>query len=108
MRLLLQAPPLPTPWPPELNSNPLSEHSAGTNGRLLDEQIDWPSPYLFKFIAPRSELDALTDLFGDEVTVRASSKGKYVSVTSEQMMNSSDAVIAVYKAAAEVEGVISL
>lgn len=76
---------------------------------LLDEQVDWPSPYVFKFIAPLDELDALTRLFEeDTVKVRASRKGNYISVTAKPLMQSSEEVIAVYKAAAEVEGVISL
>lgn len=76
---------------------------------LLDEQTDWPSEYVFKFIAPHAELDELRAVFGQyPVQVRASSKGNYVSVTARMEMHSSDEVIAVYKAAAEVEGVISL
>ncbi|ARA95105.1 DUF493 domain-containing protein [Rhodothermaceae bacterium RA] len=76
---------------------------------LLDDQIDWPSPYLFKFIVPRAEVDALRALFGEEqMQMRHSRKGNYVSVTARMIMQSSDDVIAVYKAAARVEGVISL
>ncbi len=76
---------------------------------LLDEQTDWPAEYLFKFIAPQSELAELKAIFGRyPVAVRASRKGNYVSVTARMEIHSSDEVIAVYKAAAGVEGVISL
>lgn len=76
---------------------------------LLDDQTQWPTRYLFKFIAPRASLDDLQAVFGQHpVDVRASQKGNYVSVTAEMEMHSSDEVIAVYKAAGRVEGVISL
>ncbi|NBC17840.1 MAG: DUF493 family protein [Bacteroidetes bacterium] len=76
---------------------------------LLDDQNDWPAEYVFKFIAPQDELDELKSVFGDHpVRVRESSKGNYVSVTARMEMHSSDEVVAVYKAAGAVEGVISL
>lgn len=76
---------------------------------LLDDQNDWPETYTFKFIVPSHGLDEMKAVFGGHpLRVRASSKGNYVSVTARMMMESSDAVIDVYKAAAEVEGVISL
>lgn len=76
---------------------------------LLDEQTEWPSIYVFKFIAPMAGLEDLKAVFGRyPVMVRSSSKGNYYSVTARMEMHSSDEIIAVYKAAAEVEGVISL
>lgn len=76
---------------------------------LLDEQTDWPTEYLFKFIVPRPELDALKDaLEAEPEKERASRKGNYVSVTVREWVASSDEVIAVYKSVAEVEGVIAL
>lgn len=77
--------------------------------QLLDDQIDWPDEYVFKFIAPQDRLGDLKSVFGHHpVMVRTSSKGNYVSVTARMEMHSSDEIIAVYKAAAGVEGVISL
>jgi uncharacterized protein len=76
---------------------------------LLDEQMEWPGEYIFKFIAPRTRLDDLKALFGGQpVKVRSSSRGNYVSVTARMELDSSDQVIAIYNAAAEIEGVISL
>lgn len=76
---------------------------------LLDDQTEWPTDYLFKFIVPRPELEDLKSALGEESPrVRASSKGNYVSVTIERKMTSSDEVIAVYQSVAEVEGVIAL
>jgi hypothetical protein len=76
---------------------------------LLDQQTDWPSEYLFKFIVPSEGLGDLKEVFGETpVQVRASSKGNYMSVTARMEMASSDEVIAIYHAAGKVEGVISL
>lgn len=76
---------------------------------LLEDQIDFPSEYLFKFIVPSSNLDELKSVFGDHpVEVRQSRKGNYVSVTARMHMSSSDEVISVYSAAADVDDVISL
>lgn len=76
---------------------------------LLEDQIDFPGEYLFKFIVPRTNLDDLKSVFGRHpVRVRESRKGNYVSVTARMHMHSSDEVIAVYSAAAEVDDVISL
>ncbi len=77
--------------------------------QLLDDQNDWPAEYLFKFIVPRDGLEAMKKVFGEHpVTVRASKKGNYASVTARIEMGSSDEVVAIYTAAAEVEGVVSL
>ena len=76
---------------------------------LLDDQIEWPAEYVFKFIAPEAGLDALKSVFRRyPIAVRASSKGNYYSVTARMKMHSSEEIIALYKAAAEVEGVIAL
>lgn len=76
----------------------------------LDGYYDWPCAYLFKFIAPHDKLDELKDLFADDLPVktRASEQGNYVSVTAEPVMRDSDEVIAVYRKAAEIEGVVPL
>lgn len=76
---------------------------------LLDDQNDWPTEYLFKFIVPKAQIEALKAVFGEHpVLVRASSRGNYMSVTARMEMESSAEVIAVYEAAGQVQGVISL
>ena len=91
---------------------PSADHGAAWWQRfqaLLDNQTEWPTVYVFKFIAPQEGLDALKAVFGRyPLQIRASSKGNYYSVTAQMEMHSSDEIIAVYKAAGEVEGVISL
>ncbi len=76
---------------------------------LLDDQIDFPDEYLFKFIVPAHSLNALKNIFGRHpVTVRASSKGRYLSVTAKMEMHSSDEIVALYQAAAKVDQVMML
>lgn len=95
---------------PILRSNPAASDDWWVHFQaLLDDQTQWPSQYLFKFIVPKRGLEALQAIFGDHpVTVRASARGNYLSLTARMEMQSSDEVIAVYTAAGQVEGVISL
>lgn len=77
--------------------------------QLLDESNDWPSVYIFKFIAPKEQIDELKYVFiGNKIDIKASSKGKYHSLTSKIMIESSEEVIDIYKRAGAIEGVISL
>lgn len=76
---------------------------------LLDEQNEWPTRYTFKFIVPAEQVDEVKAVFGGHpVRVRASSKGTYKSVTAQVQMDSSQAVVDVYKEAASIEGIIPL
>lgn len=76
---------------------------------LLDNDVEWPSEYLFKFIVPRQQLEEVQRLFHKlPVQVRESRKGNYASVTARIEMHSSDEVIAMYTSAAKIEGIILL
>lgn len=76
---------------------------------LLDDQNDWPTLYLFKFIAPKENAPELQEVFaGHEVMIRASSKGSYHSITTRVLVDSAEQVIDYYRKASEIEGVISL
>jgi hypothetical protein len=77
---------------------------------LLDERVEWPSEYLFKFIVPSGGVDAVRGLFasGHPIELRASSKGNYVSVTARVEVASSAEVIEVYTRAAQIEHIILL
>jgi len=76
---------------------------------LLNSEYDWPSMYLFKFIVPRVGLQDVENLLSEaELTIRASKRGNYVSITARFDADSADAVIDVYKAAGGIPGVISL
>ena len=76
---------------------------------LLDDQNEWPAIYTFKFIVPTEGLEDVKAVFeGHPVRVRESSKGNYMSLTARMKMDSSEAVVRVYKEVDRVDGVISL
>lgn len=76
---------------------------------LLDDQYAWPAEYTFKFIVPEAELERLKAIFGQvPLSVRASRKGRYMSVTARMLIHSSDEVVAVYRMAGTIPGVIAL
>ncbi len=75
----------------------------------LDQEHQWPTWYLFKFIVPSHTEAAVSKLFPVEaVSVKASSKGKYRSVSAKLMMNSSEDVMRIYEKAYQIEGVLAL
>lgn len=89
---------------------PLSDPNWWSNfQQLLDDNNEWPVHYLFKFIVPKAGLSELEALFSDHsIDVKASSKGNYLSLTMHIRVENSDEVVAIYRAAGEVEGVIAL
>lgn len=75
----------------------------------LEAQSSFPILYMFKFIVPNGKENEVAALLpNNKMTLKTSSKGTYVSATIRAMMPSSDAILAVYDKAAEIEGVISL
>ena len=77
--------------------------------QLLDDGVEWPSEYVFKFIVPRDNLSEVEELFHLlPIKIRESSKGNYASVTASIEVHSSDEVIAMYTSAAKIEGIILL
>ena len=75
----------------------------------LDEFNHWPCPFTFKFIAPREKMADLLPLFeGKPFTTRQSKSGRYVSLTAEWVVPSSDAVIGIYRQVASIPGVLAL
>ena len=75
----------------------------------LDQYYAWPSLYMFKFIVPADKVTDVKKLFPQHsVDVRPSKNGKYMSITLQMMMPSSQAVVDVYKTAAQVQGLIAL
>ncbi len=69
----------------------------------------FPMPYLFKFIVPFGKEAEITAIFpNDEVILKPSSGGKYISTTIHRQVESADQVIGLYERAAQIEGVISL
>ncbi len=75
----------------------------------LDESQEFPCYYMFKFIVPRSSEDEVVRLLdGNPYTSRSSSSGKYVSLTADIFVTTSDQVVQMYREAATIEGIISL
>ena len=79
----------------------------------LEENVEWPSVYLFKFIIPAdniklAELQSLFDSTEAQITTRSSKNGNFVSVSAKEMMINAERVIDRYKQAAKIEGIISL
>ncbi len=66
----------------------------------LDAFYCWPCTYTFKFIVHREDLRAILNLFsGDTVRTRHSARGRYVALTMERRVASSEEVIDVYRRA---------
>tara|TARA_A100000171_G_scaffold52946_1_gene74478 strand:+ start:2194 stop:2457 length:264 start_codon:yes stop_codon:yes gene_type:complete len=75
----------------------------------LESTLNFPALYMFKFIVEEEKQNEVKKLFpGHDLKAKASSKGKYVSITAQVMMPSSDAIIEVYLEAAKIEGIIAL
>ncbi len=69
----------------------------------------FPMLYMFKFIVPKEREHEIKALFPkNEVEVKSSSGGKYLSVTIQSMMDTPDQIIEIYEKASIVEGLISL
>ena len=79
---------------------------------ILWAQQAWPGIYFFKFIVPNDKvkLEQVKKLFRfeDQITYRTSKDIKFISLSCKQEMKNPDEVLAIYKLAGEIEGVISL
>ena len=75
----------------------------------LDKVYVWPALYVFKFIVPQQKVTEVKALFPNHIsTEKQSEKGKYISVTFNMMMPSSEAVVTVYQKVKHIEGIIAL
>lgn len=76
---------------------------------LLDDQVTWPEYYAFKFIVKTEQKAQVISLLEEhEITEKHSRNGKYISINSKKLMNSSDDVVAVYHKLSTIKGVITL
>ncbi len=76
---------------------------------VIDETVKFPSEYLFKFIVPLESIHQILFIMqGMEIEQKASSNGKYISVSGKMMMNKSEEIILVYQRASVIKGIISL
>jgi len=78
----------------------------------LEEQFEFPHVYLFKFIIPadNKKLALAEALFNEatEITTRQSSSNKFISISAKELMLNADEIIAIYKKAEQIEGIVSL
>lgn len=75
----------------------------------LDNEYNWPTTYMFKFVVPimnESEFRALFPGFVFET--KHSKTGKYISFTTKRKMRSSDEIVNIYVQANKIEGIIAL
>ncbi|WP_209329828.1 DUF493 family protein [Lunatimonas salinarum] len=75
----------------------------------LEAHATFPTLYMFKFIVPKGREAEIGSLLpNNEMKLKVSSKGTYVSATIQALMPNSEAIIDVYLRAANIEGVIAL
>ncbi len=78
----------------------------------LLETTTFPTVYMFKFIvqADNRKIAMVESLFDEEaeLNTKESGSGKYISITSKQVVMSVDDIIKVYKQAAEIKGIMFL
>jgi len=77
---------------------------------LLNNEYSWPAKYTFKFILPGGDEKAIEDLFKADAKIikKPSSGGKYTSITIYALMQDADEILALYRSAASIPGIISL
>ncbi len=79
----------------------------------LEDTMTFPGKYLYKFIVPAKEalIEEVENIFnhkGAVITTKKSKTGKYCSISVHLIMKSAKDIIAKYKEAEKVEGIISL
>lgn len=75
---------------------------------LLEDQHEFPTQYLFKFVAPETVYQDVVNFLSDDTTFKESRTGKYISISSRVHVQSADEVIDIYQKVSTIKGVISL
>lgn len=90
----------------------MAEQNFDSLKQKLDEQLSFPTVYMFKFIvlADNHKIALIESLFSAEADIlhKESNGGKYISITAKEVMMNSDDIIAIYKKASAIEGVMAL
>lgn len=79
--------------------------------KLLEHQ-SFPSVYMFKFIlsSDNHKIAQIEALFNHDITahisIRQSTRGRYVSITVKQIVNSVDEIMNIYQLASDIPGVM--
>jgi putative lipoic acid-binding regulatory protein len=75
----------------------------------LEIHYDFPTEYLFKFIAPMAQVEELKSLFPPgKISIKHSKTGKYVGISCKLHVESSNQIIDIYNEAYLIKGIISL
>ena len=78
----------------------------------LNAHHNWPSEYMFKFIAPNEaeKTEAIIAVFPPEVTIdrKISGGGKYISLTIREVVSDADGVFTRYTAVHAIGGIFAL
>lgn len=75
----------------------------------LEGNHDFPDTYTFKFIVRPEHQPTVESLLPEaDIRRKPSSGNKYVSISLTQVMESSDHVVAIYREAHKIEGIIAL
>ncbi|MGE0566697.1 MAG: DUF493 family protein [Bacteroidia bacterium] len=90
----------------------MTEEDLNNFKKKLEETTIFPAVYMFKFIveADNRKIALVESLFHEqaEIHTKESENGKYISITSKQVVMSSDEVIQVYQEAAKIKGIMFL
>ena len=77
--------------------------------KSLEEEYNFPSSYIFKFIVATESKNKVISLLPDaERLEKKSSNGKDTSVTLTSVMKNSSEILYIYEKASKIDGVISL
>jgi len=78
----------------------------------LEKEHSFPCVYMFKFIIPaeNKKMALVESLFNETADLhqKESSTGKYISLTSKQVVINADEVVEIYKKAMQIEGLMAL
>ena len=75
----------------------------------LESEHAFPGEYIFKFIVPTQQVKEVEMLWTEgHLTKRESSNGNYVSVTIRARVEGPEEVIATYRSASLINGLIAL
>lgn len=90
----------------------MKKNDTGNFLKLLQEELEWPHVYMFKFVIPTGEETKIQviELFpvDSKISYRASRTGKYTSITIKALMSSAEEVMAYYEKASKIEGIFSM
>jgi putative lipoic acid-binding regulatory protein len=76
---------------------------------VLDETVEFPHEYLFKFIVPHTEIHlVLIHLDGFHVEHKPSANGNYISISAKKTFHTSEDIIIIYKKVGSIKGLIAL